>query len=985
MEPFLKKVAKALFNKFDYQIADTFVVLPSRRACMYFRYYLAQVAGKNILAPEILSMDDFISRVCNYQIIDRVSLLFELYKTYKKFDKTEEHNLEKFIPLGGAMLNDFGMIDKNLPPEKAEELFEYLEEVKALERWGKELGAPIEVKEDSTLKEYFAFWSYLRDTYKQFRQDLLARKACYSGLAYRLVHKELDQLFEKEQIHHITFAGFNQLTVIEEDILKSLKATGKATLYWDVDKFYLEKKQHEAGLYLRKFMKTWPLAIEDFVHNSINTKAIDIELIQVNNKVTQAKLIGDLLTKKIKAIVSKGEQKQFLQSMNNTAILLPDESLLSPILHALPLSENVGLDLNKCINITMGMSMQQNPMNDLIEAVFRMQQNIRPDTSNKDNFFIYHKDLLKILQHPFVRFFGEQTAAHQAIQNSVQSENIIMVSYQWLMQKSEQYEGYQILFDFWDNDSKKAFAYFYKFIEYFSNLFNSDDTALENQFLFQLYTTLKRLDDTLTQQNESISVRTFRQFVIDMIKNVKVPFTGEPITPIQIMGMLESRTLDFEHVIVLSCNEGLLPQSKSTDSIIPFDLRLKNNMPTHRENDASFAYTFYRLFHQAKKVTLIYTDKKEATGGGEKSRFLNQIEEEFGYKKIIKNTEGEAVEDTKHTKAGTNGSIKLSQLSLQLPNAQVTSKKVHKDEAVLEMVRSQLKKGVSPSAINTYITSPLQFFYRSVLKLSEADEIEETLNYRTFGTLIHETLDIMLQNKIGQVVDAELLQGILSKKEKLNTLMDEVIQEKLKKIDTSQGKNYLLRNVAESLLQKFLQLQIEKDTPFLLLSQETYQAHVLQVAIPWAAPVTFRISGKADRIDITRDKKIRIVDYKTGSFEVSKLKVGNYQQLFYEPDKEKIVQLMLYKYLLIKTIQSGKLKHLPSDFSFDTYQVTSGFFFFRKLNSHFVEYKIEDAPEDINEFCNMVEAFIKDLVTDMLDPSQAFTEEASPFPHIIKK
>jgi len=254
MEPFLKKVAKALFNKFDYQIADTFVVLPSRRACMYFRYYLAQVAGKNILAPEILSMDDFISRVCNYQIIDRVSLLFELYKTYKKFDKTEEHNLEKFIPLGGAMLNDFGMIDKNLPPEKAEELFEYLEEVKALERWGKELGAPIEVKEDSTLKEYFAFWSYLRDTYKQFRQDLLARKACYSGLAYRLVHKELDQLFEKEQIHHITFAGFNQLTVIEEDILKSLKATGKATLYWDVDKFYLEKKQHEAGLYLRKFM-----------------------------------------------------------------------------------------------------------------------------------------------------------------------------------------------------------------------------------------------------------------------------------------------------------------------------------------------------------------------------------------------------------------------------------------------------------------------------------------------------------------------------------------------------------------------------------------------------------------------------------------------------------------------------------------------------------------------------------------------------------
>jgi len=985
MKPFLKKVAQALFDKFDYQIADTFVVLPSRRACMYFRYYLAEVAGKNILAPEILSMDDFIGKVCPYQIVDRVSLLFELYKTYKKFDHDEAHDLEKFIPLGGTMLNDFSMIDKNLNFKQAQELFEYLEEVKALERWGKELGKPVEAKEESTLKEYFAFWTYLRDTYKQFREDLLARNACYSGLAYRIVYDELDQLFEKEQIHHIAFAGFNQLTVIEEDILKKLKATGKCSLFWDADEFYLDKKQHEAGLYLRKFIKKWPLKIEQFVHNSIANNSIDIEVIQVNNKVTQAKLVGDLLKKQWLQIKEQGAEKSFLDSMSHTAILLPDETLLQPILHSLPNQEDLGIDLNRLINITMGMSMQQNPMFDLIEAVFKMQQNIKPDLKDPENFYIYHKDLLKVLQHPFVKFYGEYRESHQKIQNSVQSQNMVFISKNWLIEQSENHPSYRVLFQFWQQESSQAFAYFYQLIEYFSNLFTGDETALESQFLFQFYTTLKRLEDILIQQKETISIRTFRQFVNDMVKNVKVPFTGEPITPIQIMGMLESRTLDFEHVIVLSCNEGLLPQSKSNDSIIPFDLRINNKMPTHRENDASFAYTFYRLFHQAKKVTLVYTDITEGMGGGEKSRFLTQIEEEFGYAQVRQNKHGDKTIIKPSTLPDVQGNIQFSQLKLQLPGVKDYSKKVEKDEAILEMLRKQMGKGLSPSAINNYMTSPLQFFFKSILKLSEADEIEEDLNYRTFGTLIHETLDKMLKDKIGEKVEVAHLKEVLSKNTNINHLLDQVLAEELKGMDTSQGKNYLLRNIAESLLHRFLQLQAEKDAPFFLLDQENFQDHVLQIDIPWGAPVTFRVSGKADRIDIVEDNKIRIVDYKTGSYVESKLKAKDCRELFFEPEKEKIVQLMIYKYLLIKNIEADKVKNLPKNFSWDNYQVTSGFFFFRKLNSHFVEYELKEEPTEPMEFCQMVEQFFKDLVVDIFDPSNPFTEAPSKFVHLLEK
>ncbi|UZR94793.1 PD-(D/E)XK nuclease family protein [Chondrinema litorale] len=981
IQPFLKKVAEDLYNRFGNQIGDTFVILPSRRACMYFRYYLAEIASKNLLAPEIMSMDDFIGKVCDYQIVDRVSLLFELYQTYKKFDKDEQHNLEKFIPLGGAMLNDFGMIDKNLNQKKAEELFEYLEEVKAMERWAQELGAPPELKENSTLKEYFAFWTYLRDTYKQFRKDLLARNSCYSGLAYRLVYDKLDNIFEEEQIHHIAFAGFNQLTVIEEDILKKLQNSGKATLYWDSDEFYLNNKRHEAGDYLRKFTKSWLKDISKFQHQSIENNPIEIDIIHVNNNVTQAKLVGDLISQTLEEIKAQNTQKTFLRSMNHTAVLLPDESLLQPLLHSLPYQNDFGVDLGKCVNITMGMSMQQNPIYDLIDAIFRMQENVKPDANDPDNFRIYHKDLLKIIQHPFVKFFGEFKEAHQKVQNSIQSENMIYISRKWLMEHSEIHPGYAVIFQYWEKDTSVAIEYFYQFIEYFSALFSEDTEALESQFLFQFYTTLKRLDDILQKNNEKISLRTFRQFVYELVKNVKVPFTGEPITPIQIMGMLESRTLDFENVIILSCNEGLLPQGKTTDSIIPFDLRVKNNMPTHQENDASFAYTFYRLFHQAKKITLIYTEPSGSTGGGEKSRFLNQIEEEFGYYNLQKGENRQVIFNQLQATEGPKGIICKQQLTMQLPEKGKQDRLVKKDDKIIELIRERLKKGVSPSAINMYIASPLNFFHRSVLRLDEITEIEEDLNHRTFGTLMHETIDELLKDSIGKQVDAQLLETIAKDEKLVNAVMESVISKKIGKIVSEQGKNFLLRRVAERLLQQFMLQQAESAAPFLLVDQESFYKHYIKVSIPFGEPVVLCISGKADRIDIL-NKEIRIVDYKTGNFNPAKLKVGNVTELFYEPEKEKIVQLLLYKYILIKNLKAGKIRNLPSDFNLNTYKVTSGFYFFRKMKSDFVKYALQDEPDDLNEFCEMTEGFLKDFVIDVMDPENPFTEKPSVFKHI---
>lgn len=967
MTPFLKEVAAHLYHRHGKDISQLHVVLPTRRACLYFKHYLAQVVDQTILMPDILSMDDFIKRMADVEWLDQVNLLFELYRSYKVFDRNRENNLERFAPLGLAILKDFNMIDKNLTPTQAKKMFEYLDELKALERWAAELGKPIEVKENSTVKDFFSFWKHLHASFFHFRNKLLTQNQAYSGLGYRAVSEQVEKLIENEEIHYVAFAGFNQMSRTEEEIIRKLLLAKKAYTFWDADAYYMDNAHHEAGDFIRKYTKRWLPPKFRFNRQTFKTDERHVRIIQVSNQVAQAKLAGDILKGILDEVVATNQLEAFKKSINHTAILMPDQNMLIPILNSLPDKEttNHPFDCIEFTNITTGLSIFNTPLFGLIDALFRLQDNV---TEIESGYQLYYKDVLKILTHPMIRT-GQAPETVQEINqfiHYIQSENLVYLESQVLYEHASLSELFAKLFHIWNGDVNEAIQHFYHLIELFSQLQEGLPKSFDHEFLFQYYTLLHQLETVLYAQKEQLTIRTFRQLLFELLRKASVPFTGEPISPIQIMGMLESRTLDFENVILISCNEGIMPQGKLLDSVIPFDLRKSYGMPTHKESDSSVAYVFYRLFHRAKNIWLIYTDPLAIAGGKEKSRFVMQVEQEFTAQNGF-----------------TNTTVEHQKLVLGLPNQYTEERVIIKDEEVLAMLSERLAKGISPSAINTYLKSPLEFFQRSVLKLEETTQVEEDLARHTFGTLVHDTLDRLFQPFIGKEVTPKIISEVRLDKDKMEEVMLAVIEEACGGIVVSRGKNYILKRVAERLIDNFLVLQEQKEGAYYLIDQENFLKSHIQISLSDGSKVPFTIWGKADRID-SINQEIRVVDYKTGSFDDRNLQANQVEDLLTNPDKGKIVQLLIYKYLLIKSILNQQIEHLPKDFDWDTYQVKSGFYFFTNLKRGFIEYKLADEPTDRFEFVAYVERFLSLFVQDVMNANQNITSEPSDFAWLLE-
>ena len=962
MTPFLKEVAEHLYKKYGNEISQIHVVLPTRRACLYFKQYLSQVVSQTILMPEILSMDDFIKKMADVEWVDQVNLLFELYRSYKIFDKNKEHNLESFAPLGLAILKDFNMIDKNLTPQQAKKMFEYLDELKALERWAEELGKPIEVKENSSVKGFFSFWKHLHATFFYFRNRLLSLDKAYSGLGYRTVSEQVEELIKNEEIHYVAFVGFNQMSRTEEEIIRKLLTAKKAYTFWDADAYYMNNSNHEAGDFIRKYTKRWLPPNFRFNRQTLLTDERHVRIIQVSNVVAQAKVAGNILKEIIDGVIDKNEVEAFKKSINHTAILMPDQNMLLPILNSLPNQHttNHPFDCIEFTNITTGLSIFNTPLFGLIDTIFKLQDNV---SEGDEGLQFYFKDVLKVLKHPLIRT-GQQEEVINLIDEfiqKVQTDNQVYLSQSELYEHEQLAELFQKLFYAWNGSVEEAIQHFYHLIELFSKLQEDLPRSFEQEFLFQYYTLLHQLETVLYAQGEKLTIRTFRQLLFELLRKASVPFTGEPISPIQIMGMLESRTLDFENVILVSCNEGIMPQGKLLDSVIPFDLRKAYGMPTHKESDSSVAYVFYRLFHRAKNIWLIYTDPSAVSGGKEKSRFVMQVEQEF--------TPANGFINTK---------IEHQQLVLGLPNQYTEERIVQKDAEVLEMLKERLNKGISPSAINTYLKSPLEFFQRSVLKLEETTQVEEDLARHTFGTLVHDTLDRLFKPFIGQQVTEEIITQVRTNKVELEKVMLAVIEEECGGIVVSRGKNYILKRVAERLIDNFLSLQAEKEGAYFLIDQENFLKSRIRVTLPDGTTVPFTIWGKADRIDCINNE-IRVVDYKTGTFDDKNLSASRLEDLLVNPEKGKVVQLLIYKYLLVKSIKQGEIQHLPKDFSWDKYEIKSGFYFFTNLKRGFIEYNLSDEPTQLDEFVMYVERFLGYFVQDLMNTDFPITSDPSDF------
>ena len=1003
---FLHKVATELYQEWKTEISDLHIVLPTRRACLYFKTFLSEIAEETIFSPKVISLEDFIVSCSGLEIEDTSALVFELYDSYQRFDETVAGSLERFAPLAITMLSDFNLIDRNLV--KANELFEYLDEVKTMERWGEMYGdeeQDASIKNLSKVQQYYLFWKNVEDTYNHFRNKLENSGRAYSGLAFRWVYENLEQVIEDQNIKCAVFIGFNQLYKAEELIIRKLEKLGKAKTYWDMDAFYVDAKWHEAGNYFRKFLQNGFIKGKreeiSFVENLIQTEKKEIEVISVVNTITQAKTAGHLLNEMIERLIAKNEFFKFSQARNHTAILLPDETMLLPMLYSLPKSTE-GVNIQKLVNITMGVSLKNTPLFSLIKNLFQAQENMLRDEDQP--LSVYHKDLQRILQHPYIRPIDEDE--NPPLQR-MHEENIIYFSVKELSDYKKNGWLYGQLFEDWGSSTKKttsesdagnihkALRSFFKIIEALAHRFTQEEFSLESEYLFEFYTLLKQIERmiiTYSPDNEThignsifgeideelsrkinkkepkkaklkipLKIESFERLLLELMRDRKIPFTGEPIAPIQIMGMLESRALDFENVIIISANEGIFPKGKVLNSSIPFDIRLQFNLPTHTEDDAAYSYNFYRLLQRSKKITLIYASDMEGMRGGEPSRYVNQIKSELAHLENINFYE--------------------SRLELPLPTFENSTRKVEKTPAIIQRLEKYLtEEGLSPSYISRYLEEPMRFYEKKVLKLTEPPMMEEDLFQHTYGQVMHEALEIIFEPLVGKEISEEWLDKTRKDKENLKLLVEKLITKLAGGVMHDTGKNFLLKEVTQSLIPEFMRLQKE-EAPIRLIALEQKLNNIVTFDIKidgQIRKIPLKLIGTADRIDIitTKEgiKRLQVIDYKTGKMDAAALKADTFEQLLSD-EKAKIIQLVLYKYLFIKTYQAGQIKHLPTDFSLEEYQIVSGFWFFRKLSSNFTPYHLK-AEKDLtlDGFLAEVETFLQKVVENMLDAAIPFSD-----------
>ncbi|GAA4834054.1 PD-(D/E)XK nuclease family protein [Algivirga pacifica] len=940
---------------------------------MYFKQYLGACLEEEVaFSPVILSMEGFARKISRLQKADNVTLIFELFKVYRQFDK--EITLDKFTPLGTSLLRDFNMIDNNLSAKQTQEMFEYLQDTKAIERWAEELREdPEELmkRKSQALTNFFSFWENLADTYYAFRSRLIEKHIAYGGLSFREAFNHLMEAVKELGVEQVVFAGFSQVSTVEHDLMQVLTEHGMAEHYFDSDQYYVNHTEHEAGYFFRKFRQTFAKGHQDLSRNYYQQEEpCEIEVIKVHSDVAQAKVVGQLLSEQLQ---DTSAWEHFTKTVNHTAVLLPDESMLTPLLYSLPVLEG-DRRLSTYTNVTMGVAFQNTPFFDLIVSVFKLQEGLR---KNDDGVpCVYFKEVLNIVRHPYFQHSvvsKEYREIAEGIQKEIISEGLILIPLDRILSWGDRMPIYRAIFKAWRSNYKTALQQLFALTEALVHLFDREDDPLqimqdsidhqriEYELLLKFYTVLNRLQDILGLQKENIPIRTFRQLLMELLKGIQIPFTGQPIAPLQVMGMLESRALDFEHVMILSCNEGFLPVKKVAESIIPYDLRIQFGMPTYKHNDIAFAYTFYRLLHRAKKITLLYVDAAASKDGGEMSRFLVQLKEELLKQEGIRFTLSERILQ-----------LDMPDLSARVPQ------QVIKDEVLLTKIKEKLAKGISPSSLNRYIKNPLAFLEDKILEVREGEELEESLDQRTFGTLLHESLEQLLLPKIGQWIDEDFLMNHCTAEEVSKQVEVVLSITKSKDVATKNmryGKNYILKKVAERLTLNFLEKQ-RQEAPFFLVAQESFHGHTMKIPLQDSSVIPFRVSGMADRIDIVGNT-IRIVDYKTGAYHKENLKANNYQELLFHPEKEKIVQLLSYKYILIQNILNGELKDyaFPAGFDLQTCKVEAGFYFFRKLSDGFVQYQIADEPTDREGFVNYAEKFFTHLIQHMMREDMAISEE----------
>ena len=880
MKPFLQQIAETLVHEYT-QLSDLVLVLPSKRAGLFLRDQLLQHHKKTGFGPSIYSIEAFVKELSGLTTADTTVLLFELYDTYRQLTPEKEaESFHSFAQWGTMLLQHFNEIDRYLID--SQNFFTYLSSIKELNHWYLQ-------EEKTTLqKNYIRFWQRFGNYYQKFTERLLEKQTGYQGLLYREAVANIEHYLQNHSEKTYVFIGFNALNKAESVIIQEFLEYGNARIFWDIDPYFISNPEHDAGLFIRKYLKEWKYFKNHppVLPESTFTQAKNIQITGIPKNVGQAKYVGQLIQK-------WQEQGKTLQ---NTAIILGNELLLAPVLNALPSSVTR-------VNITGGYPLFLTPVASFFNTWFEL-------VANHSAQGHYYQHLVNFLSHPMgkMALLHEQTDYATELLQKIHLENLVFVENATLTEHftagaSPLVEA--IFFTTEKTPVSKIIQNASSLITHLKEVYQTiQKQPLYLEYLYRLYRIFNQIALLNTQYNHIDDLKGLRHIFKELMHQETIDFQGEPLQGLQVMGVLESRNLDFENIIVTSVNEGILPSGKTDSSFIPFDLKTAYGIPTYKEKDAVYTYHFYHLLQRAKNVCLLYNTEPDVLEGSEKSRFLLQL-----------TLSGMPMHHITETTVA--------------PEVHITTPppvSVEKNPALLTRLSQIAEKGFSPTALTTFIRNPLDFYMQSVLGIRNEAELEETVAANTLGTVVHDTLEALYTPFEGHFLNADTLskttQNIVKEVEKNFT-------KTYRGGDMSRGKNLLVFNIAVRYVEKFLEMEIAD-----LRAGASIKIIHLEQSLKTPVPMPeldfpVYIQGKADRID-ERNGTLRIIDYKTGKVQQNELELYDWNLLTTDYKYSKAFQVLAYAYMLQNLL--------------GTHDTEAGIISFKNYQGGFLRFAVKEGP-----------------------------------------
>ena len=934
MESFLRELAVKL-NKENPTWDDVTLVFPNRRAALYFRKHLSEIITQPLFAPTLITIEDFISEMATARVPDKLELVHRLHGSYQQIINAAGASSEPFDQFyfwGDMLLRDFDEIDKYLV--NAEQLFKDLRNQKELDssfdyltdeqrKFLREFWSSFDETLNENKKKFIEVWVKLFELYKAFRSQLEGEGLAYEGMLHRRVAEGIKTETLRRNPTEIKFVGFNALTKAEEKILEHFVGLG-SKVYWDGDDYYVNNDRQEAGRFIREYQQH-PILRDTlsagFPSNFRKQKSV--KLFSSPQPVGQTKLMAQIIDAELK----KGMVPE------DTLIVLPDEKLLMPVLHGIAGSVEK-------LNVTMGFSLSNTPLFNLIELLVELQIARREDYFN-------HRQVLALLGHPYIVAAGAAEA--NAKRKEILMHNWVRIPESFL---ATAVPLHRLMFK---KSSHIPLSYLSEIISEIGSLESLTD--FDREYAIQFIKLLNRMgmvvgnqqsDEEVTTKENNKSLKSFLRLLKQLVRAEKIPFTGEPLKGLQVMGVLETRNLDFKNVVILSLNEGAFPAFGNKGSYIPYNIRKAYGMPTIEHQDAMYAYLFYRVLQRAENIFLFYNSETDVLGQGEMSRYLQQLIYESG--------------------------LKLERFALHnsIQPATINPIIIQKDEKILASLAqmnagNRYFRGISPSALNTYLECRLKFYFNYIARIKEAREVEEDLDARVLGDFFHKVMERFYKqlaerkkNNLVELGDFDNNEVVFSK------LIDQVFSEAYhlepgKKV-IYEGQGFIVREVIWEFITRIIKLDKQR-TPFVMeaveLSGLLYNAKIKH------APGFVVLGGTIDRVDRKGDE-VRIIDYKTGQ---DKLEFENIPSLFLRDEKNRKAAFQTMVYALLyknnRAVSAADAKIVPGLINRENLFNDS-----IKFGLTMGKQWVGDASGLLPEF----ELHLKELLEELFDPAQVFDQ-----------